>query len=283
MKIKHFEIQHKNLSWHQYSRGKAYSVSIATQLETERFQANAKGVLSEREFEVDCFLSILQSINKKKITLVELGAGWGEWCLALAGVIDHKIVPMETREYYCLAVEGNPLYCQESQENFKQQGINCKVLNAAVSDHNGNCKFDIDNVSGAIAFSKVSGSMLLGTCFGILSMLQKKTIAVPQYRLATILNMYHLNHIDILHVDIQGNEVKVIKGGLHAINTKTIDYILIGTHSKAIHTELEYLLRNRYELVVNAFPGKPYTFNGLPSIDFKKGQDGLQLYHRRGL
>jgi len=283
MKIKHFDIRHKAITWHQYSRGNAYPSSTATHLERERFQTNAKGMLSEREFEVDCFLSILQEIKEKRITLVELGTGWGEWCLALAGVVTHKIIPIEAKEYSCLAIEGNPFYCECMNKNFTKQGVNCIVENAAVSDHNGYCGFDIQNANGSIAFSKVGNSALLGLCFGALSALRKKTFEVPQYKLGTVLNMHQLKHIDILHMDIQGSEVKVIEGGFSYINANTIDYMLIGTHSEEAHAELEFLLKNRYELVVNALPGKSYSYNGLQLAKFRRGQDGLQIYKRRGL
>ena len=283
MKIKHFDIKRNGITWHQCSRGNAYSLSTATQLETERFQANARGILSEREFEVDCFLSILQEIKNKKIVLVELGAGWGEWCLALAGVITHKIIPITATKYSCLAVEGNPFYCQAMKENFARQEINCEVENGAISNHDGNCKFDILNTDGAIAFDKVGSSAILGLCFGTLSAMRKKIIEVPRYRLGTVLGKHQLKHIDILHMDIQGSEVKAIEGGLSFVNRNTIDYIMIGTHSKTTNSKLKYLLRNRYELVINALPGKPFSCNGTPFVDFRKGQDGLQIYRRRNL
>jgi len=283
MKIEHFNIQHKAMSWHQYSRGKAYHISTATQLETQRFWASNSKVLSEREFEVDCFLSILKNIKRKSIVLVELGAGWGEWCLSLAGVVDRKIISMSATKYRCVAVEGNPIYCSNMKDNFSQQGISCVVINAAVSNHNGSCKFSTYNTDGTIAFSQIGGSVLHGLGTGILSTILNKNITVPQYTLKQILDMCQLKHIDILHMDIQGNEVKVIENWIGITREKAIDYMLIGTHGKDINSRLEHLLVKEYDLIINAYPGEYFMRTGIPAVKFLKGQDGLQLYQRKGL
>ena len=45
-------------------------------------------VLEEGPFERQLFVNIIANINKEHINMFELGAGRGDWCMSLAGVVD---------------------------------------------------------------------------------------------------------------------------------------------------------------------------------------------------
>ena len=73
--------------WHRYYRMKRMS----------EFEERAN--INSRKQEIDIFLSVLRTINKKEVSLLELGAGWGEWCLALAGVVNFGITKTPIRKF----------------------------------------------------------------------------------------------------------------------------------------------------------------------------------------
>jgi len=107
MKIKHFDIQTPKSSprwgndwlqmWHGNHRlAKCWDDKLTN--------------TSERDFEIDCFLSILAEIKKDSVRMFELGAGYGEWCLALDGVLKHKLIQTQIKSYRCLAIEAEPTH-----------------------------------------------------------------------------------------------------------------------------------------------------------------------------
>ena len=94
-------------------------------------------------FQQVCLLSILADIKQRHVTVFELGAGWARLCLAIAGAIDHRVIPLVPTNYTCLAVEAEPTHFRWAQEHFSQYSISGTVIHGAVSDRNGKCRFDI--------------------------------------------------------------------------------------------------------------------------------------------
>ncbi len=92
-------------AWYGYHRmTRCWSNEMRQQFKEQSELTISKGEIIESQFERECFLSILADIKKQHVNMFELGAGWGEWCLALAGVIDHKIISIQPVSYRCLAV-----------------------------------------------------------------------------------------------------------------------------------------------------------------------------------
>lgn len=274
MDIKHYkvnapkrlEIPNWRQAWHGYYRFKEveHEIEITKQ---------------ERTNEVDCLLSIVNDISKKgktHINLIELGAGWGETCLALAGVVDFKLTPHNIKTYDYLAVEAEPHYAWLVREHFRVNKLPMNLLEAAISDKVGWCKFNLrttpNNEFGqGITFGNFAGSRLKTLALAGYHLLKRKTMKIRTTTLDKIID----KHVDMIQCDVQGVEDRVIKGAMNSIKQGKIDYWLIGTHSEKLNRECKELLIPYYYCVLNTLPSKEKQL-GLC-------QDGLQLFKRRGL
>lgn len=236
----------------------------------------------ERTLEVDCLLSIVADISKRgkqHINLIELGAGWGETCMALAGVVDFKLIPHKIKSYSYLAVEAEPYYYHLVKNHFVTNDLPLESLRVAVSDKEGSCRFNRftspDSYFGqGITLGNFGGSKLKTIVLAIYHLLKGKTTKVITETVDSLLMKYPA-HVDIMQCDVQGVEDKVIKGAMESIKQGKIDYWLIGTHSKGLNIKCRQMLEPYYDCVVDVMPSKEKRL-GLC-------QDGTQLYRRKGL
>ena len=215
--------------------------------------------------------------------MFELGAGWGRMCLALAGAIDFKIAPIVPTSYRCLAIEAEPTHYQWIKEHFETQGINGIVIQGAVSNKTGTCRFnaspDPDSCYGQ-AISPLFSSRKLPSIAGIRNIITGRSIKVPKYTVDWLLRKHNFDHIDIVDVDVQGAECEVIAGAAESIKNNLIDYWLIGTHHKNLNDALRRSLSQKYDLVIDIYPNSMVTVNGFRPVEC---HDGIQLYKRKGL
>lgn len=274
-------------AWHGYYR-MTKCLSQQRKMEfAERTRAiQAKGEVSEREFEQDCFLSVLANIERKHVNMFELGAGWGKWCLALAGVIDYRVIPVTPVSYRCLAVEGEPTHYQWIKEHFELQNINGTVVHGAVSSRNGRCRFsaypDPDSSYGqAVSFPISSHKLAVKeTIRSLYNLILKRTIEIPMYTVDYLIQTYGFDHVDIIDMDVQGAEYEVVLGAAESIKKDLIDYLSIGTHHRKLNDKLRQLLSPKFDLIVDIYPNSVGIVNGFAPI---RCQDGIQIYKRKNM
>lgn len=289
MKINHFVISPDKLpppnwdalppgwstGWHgNLRKDECRSESARRKFAVAQNKAHSLGVLGEQEFEVDCFLSILQDIRKPKIQFVELGAGYAEWCSALDGVIKHRLIPLIPYSYQALAVEAEPTHFKWACEHFRMNNLNGGVYYAAVSDRRGFVEFSVGDASDNYGQGIVASDGILR---GLRSRVLGRTAQVKCYPFDEILTDWQIPHADLVHVDVQGAETKVIEGFMESVKAGKVDYWLIGTH-KAQHNEnIRRLLSPYYELVVDVAP------NGIGGADGLKALcgDGVMVWKRK--
>lgn len=73
-----------------------------------------------------------------------------------------------------------------------------------------------------------------------------------------------IEHIDILHCDIQGFEFDMLLGAKNILANKTVEYIFISTHSNELHFKcLEYLKNYDYIVLVEIDLDRISSFDGL--------------------
>jgi hypothetical protein len=73
-----------------------------------------------------------------------------------------------------------------------------------------------------------------------------------------------LSRIDILHADIQGAELAMLKGASSLLSERKIDYIFISSHSNSLHYEcLDYLTKYGYVVLCSADCDQTYSYDGL--------------------
>jgi hypothetical protein len=73
-----------------------------------------------------------------------------------------------------------------------------------------------------------------------------------------------IEHIAILHCDIQGFELEMLKGAEKAIQLHQIDYFFISTHSEQLHSDCEEHLRHRGLRVISSINlSESYSVDGV--------------------
>lgn len=86
--------------------------------------------------------------------------------------------------------------------------------------------------------------------------------------------------VDILHSDIQGDELLMLKGAINLLSKKNVGYIFISTHSNELHDDCALFLENlKYIKVCSANKQESYSWDGL--LVFKnpeyKGIEKLEI------
>jgi FkbM family methyltransferase len=264
-------------AWHGYYRLAECKSDNANKKFKEAEQlAHSNGCLSEREFEVDCFLSILDEIQKDKVSLLEIGAGFGEWCLALAGVVRNQTIKIQPKQFECYAIEAEPQHKVWANEIFETYEIPGKVIWGAISDKNGECDFSVDDNSADCYGQSITFGNSLFRSIGNLA--RRQAIKVPCFTLDSLF-IDKLKHVDIAHMDIQGAEARVIKSSIDTLKKHRIDYWIIGTHNKAYNKRITGVMLPYYDMVVNIEPRSIAESHGHKV----KVQDGMQVWKRKNM
>ncbi|AZN38494.1 FkbM family methyltransferase [Paenibacillus albus] len=161
------------------------------------------------------FLDIIQSLPEESC-MIELGAGWGFYSILMG--------TRRTRAKLIL-VEANPKNLEVGKQNMKLNGLesNSVFIHAAITNK--------DNQT--VSFSEC----------GYGSSIQEQ----GEYRVSTItmsqvLNEQQLTQVDILHMDIQGEEFNVLLSMKDLLRNRIIKHVFIGTHSNELHRQCEWLL-----------------------------------------
>ncbi len=73
-----------------------------------------------------------------------------------------------------------------------------------------------------------------------------------------------IEKLAILHADIQGYELKMLKGATESLREKRIDYLFISTHSNDLHIDCIALLESYgYKIVCDANLNQAYSYDGV--------------------
>ncbi len=204
------------------------------------------GSISNHTSEIEIFSNILNNIdNKNNPIMMEIGSFWAVWSLFFRQKFPNGkniLVELGKRQLY-VGVRNflnNNFDCEyyhggfniESSGTFINKmgdieynpildtGINIDEL--ILNDSELNLKFkDLNLTGGNVDFNKI-------------------------YR------DNKLDIIDLLHMDIQGSELSLIKDLIEYINNRKILNIVIATHSHQIHQEITNILNtSNYEIIIN--------------------------------
>lgn len=176
----------------------------------------------EGYIEQQIFLNIIKSL-KGPVILFELGAGRGDWCLALAGTVDFKLIDHEITSYKCLAVEAEPVHYEWTKTHFEEQKIEAIPVYGAITSQVGECQF----------YSVVDPASNYGQ-----AVREDGNLTVPCYTVDYLIDKYQFDKVDIMHVDIQGAEYDMLSGMIEALKNKTIKYMIIGTHTPKLNEQI---------------------------------------------
>ena len=98
--------------------------------------------------------------------------------------------------------------------------------------------------------------------------------AIPNYSVDYLMKRQGVTHLNILHSDIQGYELKMLEGCQEALQNQTIDFIFISTHSNELHTAcIAKLMSSQYMILCSANLDESYSVDGL-IVAKRKGAAG---------
>jgi FkbM family methyltransferase len=176
--------------------------------------------------------SILEA--RDKLTVMELGAGWGPWLIAA-----HRIASLRgIKKIDLTGVEGSAEHHGFMLDNFQVNGVSPKehqLHHAVIGAQDGVASFpklhvgSDDYGANAVFEDAERGAAALRGDLEEIRCLSLNTLMAGKDR------------VDLLHIDIQGHEEAVIAAGIDVLNAKA-RRLVIGTHSRTIEGHLFDLL-----------------------------------------
>ncbi|MEX1027720.1 MAG: FkbM family methyltransferase [Candidatus Paceibacterota bacterium] len=73
-----------------------------------------------------------------------------------------------------------------------------------------------------------------------------------------------IEHVTILHSDIQGHEVDMLHGAQRLFDERRLDYVFVSTHGLRLHNQcLRFLKQNRFTIIGSADRFESYSLDGV--------------------
>jgi len=224
----------------------------ATALPTTYIQTEYPAI-DEEYFE---WVDILESVASAKntYTMLELGAGYGRWSVRAACAVRlYHSMPMRF-----VAVEAEPVHLRWLETHFRDNCLEPQdyvIVPGVVRDEPGEVLFYVGMPPGgkdrpdewygqAITHSyEALQNTSLGAYEGFDLVTHKsgwKSIPVQSVALQGV--VADLDRIDLIDLDVQGEELKILSSAIDEVNRK-VRRLHIGTHSHEIEKGLRELLR----------------------------------------
>jgi FkbM family methyltransferase len=235
---------------------------------SQKVHATKTESIDESQFELCCYLSILEEIKKDEITFMELGAGWGAQSTNITGIVNNKMAKTQVIRACCVAVEAEPSHYQWLYDTFRENKIQGFPVFGAVSNEVGFKNF----------WSEVPPEDSYGQ-----SLKESGSVSVPAYTVDYLLETHRLDHVDILHMDVQGEEAHVVRGMMESLKSSKIDYLVIATHYPGANIEISDMLNPYMRTVVSLRKSSGmHTVQGF-KLPVNIPQDGFLLLKRKQL
>lgn len=215
------------------------------------------------------FLSIVACYPGEHVTLFELGAGRADWCMALAGCVEHGIIPNPPASYRALAIEAEPTHHRWAKEVIESQSLDVQLVYGAVCEETGQRFFRIDSDPLTSFGQCIVGGQHPG-----------ESIEVPSYTVDYLREKYGFPSVNIVHMDVQGAEADCVRGALRGL--ETIDHFIIETHNSRVEARLRELLSLRFDCLVDLPHSGVLELPGFSRSCIGKG-GGIQVWRRKNL
>ncbi|HEV8415707.1 MAG TPA: FkbM family methyltransferase [Bryobacteraceae bacterium] len=234
------------------------------------------------------WVDVLESVMaaKGQFTMMELGAGYGRWSVRAAVALRQ----LRRLPFHLVAVEAEPRhYCWLQQHMFDNHipFHACTLIQGVVGDHRGDVLFYVGTPSSerdeaaswygqAVVQPHETADELPYAAYGGQDAVRLKSgwtsIKTHSYLLTDILPA--TERIDLIDIDIQGEEFKVISAAIDALDQRVVR-LRIGTHAHEIETELRQLLvQHGWECKAD-YPGAQTNQTPWGPVEFV---DGVQTW-----
>tara|TARA_R110000744_G_scaffold62910_3_gene129653 strand:- start:755 stop:1609 length:855 start_codon:yes stop_codon:yes gene_type:complete len=173
------------------------------------------------------FYEILKYVPKNG-TMIELGSFWAYYSLWFN---------KEISDAKNIMVEPNPFKADIGRNNFKLNEFDGEFLNAYVADSYEEKSTYTDEVGN---------------------------YDIPKVSVDWLLEHYSIDKLDILHADIQNNEMQLLNGSTDSLAKSKIDFIFLATHNTYVHEEIRNVLQyHDYHIVEEYYPHESFFDDGL--------------------
>ena len=186
------------------------------------------------------WIDLLEAVihSTECFTMIELGAGWGRWLCRGATALKQYNSELP---YHLIGVEAEPTHYHWMAEHLNDNNVDlsrCKLLEAAVSDKDGSCRFIVGDAYNSY-----------GQRIASLAERDGRITKVNSVSLQTLLQ--DLDIVNLIDLDVQGAELKILSSVPRNMWDK-VKLVHIGTHSTQLEKGLRKLFtklgwRNRYD------------------------------------
>ena len=118
----------------------------------------------------------------------------------------------------------------------------------------------VNLLSGELNFS-LNGrtGFFAQACVGRTPQIEPRTISVDSF-----CSDHGIDHLDILHADIQGHELLMLEGAGRMLSSGKVDFVFISTHSNSLHADcIKSLESAGYVVLAEADLNETYSYDGL--------------------
>jgi hypothetical protein len=109
----------------------------------------------------------------------------------------------------------------------------------------------------------------------------QKTVCIDDF-----VEEFQIPFIDVLHSDVQGYELDMLKGAVKTLEAKKIGYAFISTHSNPLHYDcMEFLKLYGFSTIASADKNETYSFDGVlvMKAPYYKGINPIEISLRKDL
>ncbi len=125
----------------------------------------------------------------------------------------------------------------------------------------GRRNFSLNGRSGAFIRAAVSDSVAAESP---IELWPGMTASVATTTVDSLLEAHGITQLDVLHADIQGAEVRMLRGAESALRSRRVKWVFISTHGENLHQKCRAVLRGfGYNIISEHTPGESYSVDGL--------------------
>ncbi|CAN5482491.1 hypothetical protein BH10PSE7_BH10PSE7_15650 [soil metagenome] len=201
---------------------------------------------------------------------------YGEWMTRLITALKGHHEPQEERVFYSLVeqlpeaptmIELGAYWAYYSIWLKKRRPFARAII---VEPDPTRCAVGIANAArNAVAVSVEIAGIQTGGGYLALSAadVQNVALCVPAVSVQELMSRQGLERLTVLHADIQGAEEALLTQARPLLERRSIDYLLVSTHSEQLHSRCLNIFRDvGYRIIAEHTPEESYSFDGLIAV-----------------
>jgi FkbM family methyltransferase len=218
------------------------------------------------------FIGTLRSVLDAgpRYTLLECGAGYGPWMAITAAAAKQRGIS----QLGLYGIEGDAGHFSFMSEHLSDNGIDpaaCTLIQGAVGPVAGVARWAVvDNSADVYGGRPMSDDLI-----DYHGMHQSRSVDVQIHSINDLLQKESM--WDLVHVDIQGGEGDLCRGGIGSMN-RCVRRVVLGTHSRALDGELMSLFHLAGWVLENEKPTVMAWRDGAPTLETMARVDGIQVW-----